>query len=223
MLGVSLRTAQLWVENGNLDAWKTEGGHRRIHRGSVERLISRSAPIRVRPSDEKANPLNATRAQAGGAPVVSKAEPPAERPLNILVVEDDFDLCRLYRLTVTRWPIKTRLRISANIFEALVLIGQDPPDLLISGLRMPSVQADCCMFRELHELPFLHGMMMVAINVLSNAELELERLLPPDIPVLPKPIPSARGTKRSRLRSPCAMASCARGRTELMPFAGVPT
>ena len=39
MLGVSLTTAQLWVESGLLDAWKTEGGHRRIHRTSVQRLL----------------------------------------------------------------------------------------------------------------------------------------------------------------------------------------
>ena len=35
LLGVSLTTAQLWVESGLLEAWKTEGGHRRIHRTSV--------------------------------------------------------------------------------------------------------------------------------------------------------------------------------------------
>ena len=29
-LGLSLRTIQLWVENGVLSAWKTAGGHRRI-------------------------------------------------------------------------------------------------------------------------------------------------------------------------------------------------
>ena len=38
-LGISLRTAQVWVENGQLDAWKTEGGHRRISRNSVQRLL----------------------------------------------------------------------------------------------------------------------------------------------------------------------------------------
>jgi excisionase family DNA binding protein len=38
-LGVSLRTAQLWVENGQLEAWKTEGGHRRITPDSVQRLL----------------------------------------------------------------------------------------------------------------------------------------------------------------------------------------
>jgi excisionase family DNA binding protein len=30
VLGVSLRTVQLWAEAGLLEAWRTEGGHRRI-------------------------------------------------------------------------------------------------------------------------------------------------------------------------------------------------
>ena len=39
LLGVSVRTAQLWVESGVLKAWKTAGNHRRIYRSSVEQLI----------------------------------------------------------------------------------------------------------------------------------------------------------------------------------------
>lgn len=39
LLGVSLRTAQLWVEDGALQAWKTPGGHRRILKRSVEALL----------------------------------------------------------------------------------------------------------------------------------------------------------------------------------------
>ena len=34
-LGICVRTAQLWVEQGRLRAWKTPGGHRRILRESV--------------------------------------------------------------------------------------------------------------------------------------------------------------------------------------------
>jgi excisionase family DNA binding protein len=40
LLGVSLRTAQLWSESGLLEAWKTAGGHRRITRDSIECLLS---------------------------------------------------------------------------------------------------------------------------------------------------------------------------------------
>ncbi|MBP2562068.1 excisionase family DNA binding protein [Neorhizobium galegae] len=39
LLGVSTRTAQLWVENGQLPSWKTPGGHRRIPRQAVLDLI----------------------------------------------------------------------------------------------------------------------------------------------------------------------------------------
>jgi len=39
ILGVSIRTAQLWVENGQLPSWKTPGGHRRIPRQAVMDLV----------------------------------------------------------------------------------------------------------------------------------------------------------------------------------------
>jgi len=39
LLGVSTRTAQLWVESGQLPSWKTPGGHRRIPRQAVLDLI----------------------------------------------------------------------------------------------------------------------------------------------------------------------------------------
>lgn len=39
LLGVSIRTAQLWVESGRLPSWKTPGGHRRIPRQAVLDLI----------------------------------------------------------------------------------------------------------------------------------------------------------------------------------------
>nr|WP_152827919.1 helix-turn-helix domain-containing protein [Fertoeibacter niger] len=48
LLGVSTRTAQLWVESGQLPSWKTPGGHRRIPRQAVLDLIETStseAPV----------------------------------------------------------------------------------------------------------------------------------------------------------------------------------
>lgn len=47
LLGVSLRTIQLWVDAKRLEAWKTPGGHRRITRSSVENLFNkRTQPTR---------------------------------------------------------------------------------------------------------------------------------------------------------------------------------
>jgi excisionase family DNA binding protein len=39
LLGVSVRTIQLWVEQGLLSAWKTPGGHRRIVQESLLALL----------------------------------------------------------------------------------------------------------------------------------------------------------------------------------------
>jgi len=39
LLGVSIRTAQLWIEGGRLPSWKTPGGHRRVKRSDVLTLI----------------------------------------------------------------------------------------------------------------------------------------------------------------------------------------
>lgn len=39
LLGVSVRTIQLWVEQGLLSAWKTPGGHRRIVQESLLGLL----------------------------------------------------------------------------------------------------------------------------------------------------------------------------------------
>ncbi|MFP5076233.1 helix-turn-helix domain-containing protein [Rhizobium sp. YIM 134829] len=45
LLGVSIRTAQLWVESGQLPSWKTPGGHRRIPRQAVLDLIDAASPL----------------------------------------------------------------------------------------------------------------------------------------------------------------------------------
>lgn len=39
LLGVSVRTAQLLIEDGTVPSWKTPGGHRRVYRSDIEALI----------------------------------------------------------------------------------------------------------------------------------------------------------------------------------------
>ena len=44
LLGVSIRTAQLLIEGGSVPSWKTPGGHRRVYRADIMRLIERRPP-----------------------------------------------------------------------------------------------------------------------------------------------------------------------------------
>lgn len=105
-LGVSVRTAQLWVEDGRLRAWKTPGGHRRILLESVERLL-----------DEQR--------QAG------LAERP---PFGVLLLrEDDGDREILQALLRKVLPDCT-ITSAASGFEGLIRIGEMTPDVLITDL-----------------------------------------------------------------------------------------
>ena len=77
MLGVSVGTVQLWSESGLLQAWKTAGGHRRVIRASVEKLLHKA-------------PATPSRETTIEPP--SKADQRGGRRLQVLVVEDDVNL-----------------------------------------------------------------------------------------------------------------------------------
>lgn len=165
MLGVSLRTAQLWSESGLLEAWKTDGGHRRIARQSVERLL--------------ANP-------AIDAP--PRPAPPGRTPFSILVVEDETALCRIYELTLARWPMRPQVQTAHDGYAALIRIGLARPDLLVTDLRMPGMDG-FRMLRSVRAQPELAGMGIVVVTGLAPGEIEDQGGIPPGIPVLPKPVP----------------------------------
>ena len=49
-LGVTIRSVQLWVEQGLLEGWKTPGGHRRITSESFNRFVL-SQEINLEPTE----------------------------------------------------------------------------------------------------------------------------------------------------------------------------
>jgi excisionase family DNA binding protein len=167
LLGVSLRTAQLWVESGLLEAWKTEGGHRRILRASVDRLLA---------------------GKAGTLPAAAQAD---EEPLQVLVVEDDNVLLKLYQLRIAAWKLPLALSVAGNGYEGLMRIGRKSPDLLILDLAMPGMDG----FQMLHHLvhsPFREGMEIAVVTGLDQEEIADRGGLPQGVTLLPKPVPFAR-------------------------------
>ncbi len=163
LLGISLRTAQLWVESGVLLAWKTSGGHRRILRQSVDALL-------------------AERARQFGA-VTKKST--ATDALKVVVVEDDQDLLRLIELSLSDLPRPTEVRSAKDGFAGLVLIGQFLPDLVIADLNMPGMDG----FRMIQSLigsEFAPTKIIVS-TALSPADIELKGGLPDSIEILQKP------------------------------------
>lgn len=173
MLGVSLRTAQLWVERGRLRAWKTAGGHRRIERASVEALRSGVG----------APPLTAKAVLAGRDPALTLSE----QPLRVVAVEDDKTLQSLYKIAIGGMPFPTEVHIAANGFDGLLLIGKTQPDVVILDLNLPGMDG-FRLIRELDQHEDFDTLEIVVVSALSQAEIRDRGDIPDTIEIFTKPL-----------------------------------
>lgn len=162
MLGVSLRTVQLWVESGVLNAWKTVGGHRRIAHTAVEALL-------------------AQQREALG-------ETPTDEQPRILIVEDDDSLLELYKLTIDSWGLPMQVVTAKNGFDGLIRLGQLHPDVLISDLVMPKMDG-LEMIRVLRENPEYDDIAIMVVTSLSTHQIDTRGGLPGDVSRFDKPVP----------------------------------
>lgn len=165
LLGISVRTAQQWVEKGQLEGWKTDGGHRRISHSSVSATLARRAPL-----------------------TQAKLEP---TPIPILIVEDEANLLRLYRMHIERWLFRTTIYTAPNGYEALVLAGEVKPQLLICDLRLPGVNG-FQIVRALCEMQRFKHLGIVVVSGLPVAEIQAHGGVPERVHILGKPVDFAR-------------------------------
>jgi excisionase family DNA binding protein len=175
LLGVSVGTVQLWAESGLLQAWKTAGGHRRVMRESVEKLLHKpqaQTPVRRNADLDPASALMHN----------------TDRRLQVLVVEDDPNLLLLYEAHIAGWPMAPQLVVANNAFVALMIMGRTCPDLLITDLRMPGMDG-FVMLNALRKAPEASNTRIVVVTGLDRSEIEARGGLPPDMEILGKPIP----------------------------------
>lgn len=165
LLGVSLRTIQLWVENGSLRAWKTPGGHRRVLMESVQAMLNKQHhSIQKQPSSAR----------------------PAT--LSILVVEDNLTLCKLYEATFKSWGLPIDLKIVQDAFAALVAIGAHPPDILITDIDMPGLDG-IMMLRKLREEHACDDSEIIVVTGMDATRLAELGGVPEGVTVFMKPAP----------------------------------
>lgn len=176
-LGVSLRTAQMWVERGLLKGWKTEGGHRRITAESVIRLKERRLM--------EGSVLSSSAALEEPAPPVALEL--TER-LKVLVIEDDKTLMRLYKLVLGNFPLPIDLVTAPNAVEGLLLLGRESPDLLITDILMLGLDG-YTMVKILCQSPFREGLEIIIVSGTPLGKETSLPDLPSDIRILPKPVP----------------------------------
>jgi len=163
LLGISLRTAQLWVENGALLAWKTSGGHRRILLHSVQKILDereRSAVDVVRAPDAR---------------------------LKVAIVEDDPDVVTLLQMMLTGLDFPCDVQTRSDGFKGLILLGTFRPDVLIADLNMPDMDG-FRMLRSIQGSEFAPRKIIVT-TALSTSEITERGGVPAEALVLQKPYP----------------------------------
>lgn len=169
MLDVSLRTIQLWVESGTLKAWKTAGGHRKVSRHSIERiLIERQNSLNLEGKNEN-NVISGTK------------------HFSVLLVEDDDGIKQLFSLFFTNWEYEVNLETADNGFEGLVKLSGKTFDLLITDINMPELNGyDMLQFLDQSE-QFNH-LDIIVITGLSREKLDEYGLLPKRVHLFFKPL-----------------------------------
>lgn len=164
LLGVSVRTVQLWVESGSLDAWKTAGGHRRIRTESVQEKLRQQdpdfqAPTKMQSSHRK----------------------------RILIVEDNPTVSTFYKAAIDSWKLPIDISTAADGFSGLIKIGQEAPDLIISDIYMPGMDG-LQMIQSLFKSQLVNPDQMIIISGLGNDEIRDRGGIPADIIFFRKPV-----------------------------------
>ncbi|CAG9169835.1 response regulator [Cupriavidus pinatubonensis] len=161
MLGISLRTVQLWVENGRLPAWKTDGGHRRIPAEIVDRMA---------------------RAQR------DSADTEIGTAFRVLLVEDDEHLMEIYRMALESLTPAVEIFEAHDGYDGLLQIGKYNPHLVILDLLMPGMDG-FRLCRAVHAEQEFASTEIVVVTSLDKQAIADRGGVPPRIRIFPKPIP----------------------------------
>ncbi len=170
LLGMAVRSVQLMVDRGELEAWKTPGGHRRIDRASVQRWLEERR-TGVRPAPGLGGTPRSTRA-AGGAP-------------KVLLIEDSKHYQNLVSLLMREHFPHVSLLVADDGIAGLAMVGQLQPEVLIVDILLPGIDG-ATLIMSLRSHPQFANSHLVVITSLEEADREPYRFALEGVPVVQK-------------------------------------
>ncbi len=167
MLGMAVRSVQMMVDRGDLDAWKTPGGHRRILRSSVDRWLG----DRVAHLHMSAASLPATLAAAPSVTSAPPAQVPAARTghLRVLVIEDSAHYQHLLSLLIKQQLPGVDLHVADDGIAGLAMVGQLDPDVLIIDILLPGIDG-ATLITSLRSHPQFRHNQLIVVTALDELE-----------------------------------------------------
>ncbi len=170
-LGLAVRSVQLMVDRGELEAWRTHGGHRRITRRSLERWLARGQSTA------------AVTGHAGSA--VKPAFQPGAAGKSVLLIEDSIHFQNLVKLLFVQHFPQITLHVAADGFSGLAMAGQLQPDVLIVDILLPGMDGATLM-TALRSHPQFDRSHLLVLTSLDTSQLEPYTLALAGAPVVHK-------------------------------------
>jgi excisionase family DNA binding protein len=167
VLGVGPTTIKDWVEKGIIRGWRTAGGHRRISQQSVETiLLQRQNDLQHQGGDLQHHTY--------------------QDPITLLAVDDDSIILSLYETMIKSWPFAVNLITAMSGFDALIKIGKNTPNFIITDLAMPDMDG-FQMIRRLEKREELTNCKIVVVTALDSQQVVQQGGLPEGMLVIHKP------------------------------------
>jgi len=159
LLGMSVTSVQHLVESGEIEAWKTKGGHRRIPISAVHAYMT-----------------TITKLPVGG-----------DEPLKVLIVEDNPMQRGIYEAQFDAWDLPVQVRMCENGYKALMDIARMRPDVLLLDIMMRGIDGYEVMQTVL-SYPELADVNIAVLTSLGRDELDRRGGLPPGVTYFSKPV-----------------------------------
>ena len=179
-LGLAVRSVQLMVDRGELEAWKTPGGHRRIRRESVDRWVAERQTGVSRPA-----PLGSPLAPGPATPAVAAGPAPRRAP-RVLLIEDSRHFQTLVSLLLkSRFP-QAELHLADDGIAGLAMAGKLEPEVLLVDILLPGIDG-ATLIMGLRSHPAFARSRLIVVTSLEGAALEPYAFALQGLPVVSKP------------------------------------
>lgn len=177
LLGMSVRSVQLMVDRGELEAWKTSGGHRRIARASVEHWRkSRALGESPIPSGQGERLPGAPR---------GRRRPAGRRP-QVLLIDDSIHFQKLVSLLVRQHFPWVDLHVADDGIAGLAIYGRLQPDVLIVDILLPGIDGATLITSLRSHRQFIESHLVVVTTLDESQRVPFAFALE-QVPVIHKP------------------------------------
>ena len=163
MLGISVTSVQQLVESGELEAWKTKGGHRRIPAAAIHAYKAVPASLQY---FDRARPV---------------------KPIAILVVEDNKMQREIYSKKFANWNLPATVTYCDNGYQALVEIASNKPDIVLTDIVMEGIDG-YEVINTILGYPSLSDMHIAILSSLDEQTLAARGGIPEGVVFFSKPI-----------------------------------